>query len=296
MKSNLLDSNTSPFSLLNVYKSQAMKKLIEKMSEIPIENSIFYIYGEKGTEKDYILKMILSRMPNHNLIKIPDNSNRKNLRKENIVYLIDDVEKLEISILQNNEQTINCIIFLENLDYDILFSQGRIDLDKYNFLSKAQKIYIPPLSARKQDIVPLANMLLQEISSFLNIPLKELTRDAKEALTEYPWPENFYELKMCLTKSCLNSKHKKLSSRDLFGDFNDKLSIKSFLDSKIGNFLSDFCRIENSNLYDTVIQEVEKALFSLVLSETGNNQLKAAKILGINRNTFRKKLKNYNLI
>lgn len=297
MKSNLLlDFNTSPFYLLNIYKSQPMKKLIERIRDIPLENSIFYIYGDKGTEKDYILKMILSRIPNHNLIKIPDNLNRKNLKKENVVFLIDDIEKLEISVLQSNEKIINCIIFLENLDYDILFSQGRIDLDKHNFLRKAQKIYIPPLIARKQDIVPIANMLLQEISSFLNIPLKELSKDAKEAITEYSWPENFYQLKKCLIKSCLNSKHKKLSTKDLFSDFNDKLSIKSFLDSKIGNFLSDFCRIENSNLYDTIIQEVEKALFSLVLSETGNNQLKAAKILGINRNTFSKKLKNYNLI
>ncbi len=296
MISNILDFHISPFFLLNVCKSQPMKEVLEKIRNAPLENSIFYIYGEKGTEKNYILKIILSRMSNYNLIRIPDDLNRKFSKKENAVCLIDDIEKLDISILQSNEQTINCIIFLENLDYDILFTQGKIDFDKYNFLKKAHKIYIPPLSARKQDIVPLANMLLQEISAFLNIPLKELSKDAKEAIMEYSWPENFYQLKHCLTKSCLASKHKKLSKKDLFGEFNDKFSIKNFLDSKIGNFLADFCRIENSNLYDTIIQEVEKALFSLVLSETGNNQLKAAKILGINRNTLSKKLKNYNLI
>lgn len=296
MISNLLDFHISPFFLLNVYKSQPMKEVLEKIRNAPLENSIFYIYGEKGTEKNYVLKIILSRMSNYNLIRIPDDLNRKFSKKENAVCLIEDIEKLDISILQSNEQTINCIIFLENLDYDILFTEGKIDFDKHNFLRKAHKIYIPPLSARKQDIVPIANMLLQEISAFLNIPLKELSKDAKEAITEYSWPENFYQLKQCLTKSCLTSKHKKLSTKDLFGEFNDKFSIKNFLDSKIGNFLGDFCRIENSNLYDTIIQEVEKALFSLVLSETGNNQLKAAKILGINRNTLSKKLKNYNLI
>jgi len=50
-----------------------------------------------------------------------------------------------------------------------------------------------------------------------------------------------------------------------------------------------------NNLYETIIGEVEKPLISLVLKETGYNQSKAAKTLGINRNTLRKKIQDLKL-
>ncbi len=54
--------------------------------------------------------------------------------------------------------------------------------------------------------------------------------------------------------------------------------------------------IENSNLYESIIAEVDKALLGIALKETGGNQVKAAKALGINRNTLNKKMKEYKLI
>lgn len=281
--------------LLGVYKSQVMREILEKIKNISPENSMFYIYGEKGTEKEYISRSILSKIPQYELFRIPFDINRKNLKGDNNVLVIFDTEKSDLSFL-SEKKCFKCVVFMGEVDYENLLSEGKLDSEKYSILKNAHKIFIPSLKDRKQDIVPIANMILQEISIFLNIPPKELSKEAKEAITEHPWPSNFYQLKYCLTKACINSKHKKLTSKDIFTEFDDRLSIRNFLELKIGNFLSDFCRIENSNLYDTVIQEVEKALFSLVLSETGNNQLKASKILGINRNTLSKKLKNYNLI
>ena len=54
-------------------------------------------------------------------------------------------------------------------------------------------------------------------------------------------------------------------------------------------------KLGNCKLYDTVLSEVEKALISIVLKETGGNQLKAARTLGINRNTLRAKIKEYKI-
>ena len=50
-----------------------------------------------------------------------------------------------------------------------------------------------------------------------------------------------------------------------------------------------------NNLHETVMKEVEKPLISIVLKEAGQNQSQAAKILGINRNTLRKKIQDLNL-
>jgi DNA-binding protein Fis len=59
--------------------------------------------------------------------------------------------------------------------------------------------------------------------------------------------------------------------------------------------LKKLAKLERSNLYDAVISEVEKSLISIVLKETEGNQLRAAKALGINRNTLRSKIKKYRI-
>ncbi|UCF87765.1 MAG: hypothetical protein JSV71_04715 [Nitrospiraceae bacterium] len=53
--------------------------------------------------------------------------------------------------------------------------------------------------------------------------------------------------------------------------------------------------LEKFNLYDTVIPEVEKSLILMVMRETRGNQIRAAKLLGINRNTLRSKIKKYRI-
>jgi len=51
-----------------------------------------------------------------------------------------------------------------------------------------------------------------------------------------------------------------------------------------------------TDVYDMVIQQVEKPLIEFVLAKTDQNQSKSAQILGINRNTLRKKMQQYDLI
>jgi two-component system nitrogen regulation response regulator GlnG len=61
------------------------------------------------------------------------------------------------------------------------------------------------------------------------------------------------------------------------------------------HYLKDMTRITNCNLHDTVLSEAEKALISIVLKETNGNQLKTARVLGINRNTLRTKIRQYKI-
>lgn len=60
---------------------------------------------------------------------------------------------------------------------------------------------------------------------------------------------------------------------------------------RIKNYMGILPEIEGFNLYDTIISEVDKALITAVLRETKGNQLKASKILGINRNTLRRMIR-----
>lgn len=61
---------------------------------------------------------------------------------------------------------------------------------------------------------------------------------------------------------------------------------------RVKNYMGGLSEIKGFNLYDIILSEVERALISSVLKETRGNQIKASKILGINRNTLRKKMKD----
>ena len=78
-------------------------------------------------------------------------------------------------------------------------------------------------------------------------------------------------------------------------DFNDQDSIRSCINMALVDYFKTMDGHDMTGLYDLVLQEVEPPLLENVMRNTRGNQSKAAKILGINRGTLRKKLKQYNM-
>jgi len=71
----------------------------------------------------------------------------------------------------------------------------------------------------------------------------------------------------------------------------DGHSLENLVDVKIGRFLDQLGKFYPEGLYDLIMSKVEKPLIGQILKRTGGNQVHASKILGINRNTLRKKMK-----
>jgi two-component system nitrogen regulation response regulator GlnG len=69
------------------------------------------------------------------------------------------------------------------------------------------------------------------------------------------------------------------------------LSFENFLEEKLADLVERMGGLDQGDIYSMVIQRVEKPLISLVLKKTEGNQVRAANLLGINRNTLRKKIK-----
>ena len=86
-----------------------------------------------------------------------------------------------------------------------------------------------------------------------------------------------------------------ISRKDLLVNDVGACSIEEFLEEKLKRYLKEMMKLERCNLYETVLSEVEKSLIHIILRETGGNQLRAAKALGINRNTLRAKIKEYKI-
>jgi two-component system nitrogen regulation response regulator GlnG len=187
------------------------------------------------------------------------------------------------------------IIGATNKDLYDQVKKGRFREDLF-YRFNVIEIHLPPLRERKEDIIPLAKYFLKKAISDFELSPKELSKEAEKALLNYNWPGNVRELENTIKRASLLAKDSIIEKKDLFSSDLNFCTIKDFLETKLNGYLEKITNIENSNLYETVISEVERALFSITLTKTKGNQIKAAKILGINRNTLNKKIKEYKLI
>lgn len=77
----------------------------------------------------------------------------------------------------------------------------------------------------------------------------------------------------------------------------EEIGLAGLVEKHLARYINaDRAVLPSSGLYDRIIKEVERPLLRLVLDVTNGNQLKAAQVLGINRNTLHKKLKTHDLI
>ena len=202
----------------------------------------------------------------------------------------------EFSALGSND-TIKAdvrIIGATNRDLSEAVSQGRFREDLYYRFNVVQ-IKVPPLRERKEDVPLLIKSFLREAVEKLETGEKELAKETKAFLEKYDWPGNVRELENVIKRACVLSTGTIIEKKDLLIEEANSYSIKDFLEEKLKRYLKDMAKITNFNLYDTVLSEVEKALISIVLKETNGNQLKTARLLGINRNTLRTKIKEYKI-
>ena len=150
---------------------------------------------------------------------------------------------------------------------------------------------VPSIEERREDIVPLAYLFIEELTAFLKSDGKYLTKSAREALLERKYPGGAAELKRLVQRAYFFSSGRGIRAKDLPGE-RAGCSFRSFLEDRLRPYLGRMGGLPRSTIYETVMGEVEKALIELAMNEMKGNKLRAARALGMNRNTFRAKLKN----
>ena len=157
-------------------------------------------------------------------------------------------------------------------------------------------ITLPALRNRRDDIPMLVEYFLQRAKQDFGIDSMECTSEAMEMLKNYDWPGNVRELENVIKRAALLSPNHILTPVDfpMLKDGNKACtqdeSLESLVARKLENALSQMNLTEMNNLYDMVLHQVERPLINIVLQKARGNQVRAAEILGINRNTLRKKI------
>ena len=175
-----------------------------------------------------------------------------------------------------------------NLEEEV--KKGTFREDLY-FRLNIVKIELPPLRERKEDIVPLAHHFIKRFSKEFKLPPKELSADAVEFLLSYHFPGNVRELENMVLRAMVLSPSDLITAEDLKRQaYQESPSLESLIREFVLKVFSVEQKEEN-NLYEIVVKAAEKAVISEVLKRCNFNQVKAAKLLEIHRNTLRRKIR-----
>ena len=189
------------------------------------------------------------------------------------------------------------IIAATNQDLAAAVKEKRFREDLY-FRLRVVPITLPPLRQRREDIPELTAYFLDKITQEVGTAATGITPEAQALLTHYSWPGNVRELENTLLRAAVLSPGPLLMPADfslpqtrtpLPADLAE-LSFEEVIQRQLTAYLQQPDLLEAGDLHAVVISQVEKPLIELVLDHTRGNQLKAAEILGINRNTLRKKM------
>jgi two-component system nitrogen regulation response regulator GlnG len=165
------------------------------------------------------------------------------------------------------------------------------------FRLRVVPITVPPLRERRPDIPELIDFFTQKINQELGTHILGLTPEAADALMRHPWPGNVRELENTLMRASVLARGRTIVLDDLAlsgarpsGPGAEPPPLEAAIHHYVRELLRDGGTVRPRDLHATVLGTVERPLFAAVLEATGGNQLRAAEILGLNRNTLRKKL------
>ncbi|HZD41529.1 MAG TPA: sigma-54 dependent transcriptional regulator [Terriglobales bacterium] len=189
------------------------------------------------------------------------------------------------------------ILAATNQDLDKAVREKRFREDLF-FRLKVIPIHLPPLRERRGDISLLVGYFTEKINREMGIKVSGVSPDALKLLEEHSWPGNVRELENTLIRAAVLSSGPILFPKDFTLQNKpaaaspelEQLSLEEIIRHKLEDYFRRTEGVDVDNLYSLVIERIERPLIELTLKKTRGNQIRAAQILGINRNTLRKKI------
>jgi len=288
--------------VLSSVRSSKMKKVLRDLKNLSEDDLPVIISGDEGVDRGYYARILhFQGKRRGNLFFSPDLNKRG---PEWLKLLKDSPEDIRGgSLFIDRINSLDTWVWKDLEDITRITDvrlMGGIEgtLDNVNEplrqsiirLFGEREMRIPPVKERKEDILLIMDYLIDKMERRFRQGKKRLSKEARSYALKYHWPGNDRELEETIMKAYIFSKGEVIDKKDLFAGDMSLFPLEEFLSLRLKGLIK-----ENSNLYHAVIGEVEKALIGIVLHEVEGNQLKASRILGINRNTLRSKIKDLNL-
>ncbi len=194
------------------------------------------------------------------------------------------------------------IIAATNKDLRQAIHQGLFREDLYYRLNVVP-IRLPALRERREDVPDLLRHFLQQ-SAEEGLPHKIVTPAAIRRLQQHAWPGNVRELENLARRLAALHAEDEIDEEAIAAELAIETSappvaaggnsdgLSAVVESHLANYFSaHHDQLPPPGLYSRILREIERPLLELTLDATRGNQIKAAAVLGLNRNTLRKKIK-----
>jgi two-component system nitrogen regulation response regulator GlnG len=197
------------------------------------------------------------------------------------------------------------IVAATHRDLSQMIRQGLFREDLYYRLNVVP-IRLPPLRERIDDVADLVSHFLR-VSQREGEPVKTISPDAIKLMQAYSWPGNVRELENLvrrlgalyvdenISKEIVQSELN-IADRQAMPTIAGPMDVSSAVETHVAQVLREHePRLPPAGLYQRVIDKVEAPLIAMVLNACGGNQIKASELLGLNRNTLRKKIRAHSI-
>jgi two-component system nitrogen regulation response regulator GlnG len=194
------------------------------------------------------------------------------------------------------------IVAATNKNLEQQIRQGHFREDLF-FRLNVVPLRLPPLRERVEDIPDLVRHF-GTLAERAGLPHKSIQPDAMERLKRHTWPGNIRELENLVRRlTALYSQD--TISRDIIENelasaqppsaelrTPDQITLSEWVEDYLSRYFAGFGDdLPPPGLYDRILREIEAPMINVALAKTHGNQIRAAELLGLNRNTLRKKIR-----
>jgi two-component system nitrogen regulation response regulator GlnG len=198
------------------------------------------------------------------------------------------------------------IVAATHQDLRSLINEGRFREDLFYRLNVVP-IRLPPLRERLEDVSDLARAFLRKAEAE-GLPRKTISKEALDILKKQEWSGNVRELENLMRRLCVLCPDDVISGavvgQEIAARPSSAASPQGAQPQRLAQAVEAHLRryfdlhgdsLPPEGLYDRIVKEVELPLIALSLAATRGNQVRTAELLGINRNTLRKKIKDLDI-
>jgi len=184
-------------------------------------------------------------------------------------------------------------------DLEVMMKDGRFREDLFYRLNVVS-LSLPALRERRQDIPLLAEHFLAKYAESLGE--RVIAPDAMDRLVGHDWPGNVRELENVIQRAMVMAgtgvvlpEHLPIGPVSATATVAPDATLEEIIERKMHECVRGMRGHASANLHALMVGLVEKPLLRAVMRETKGNQVRSAQLLGINRNTLRKKLKEHGI-